>query len=290
MACAVTTPFASAALVARMVSAPGTARMRPACMRFMFSPLKASGLARYRATSIMSSDTPDGFSSLAMRLSVSPVLTLYSLAAFFAAAGAASVAAAAAAAALALPGSTGAATCAPRVWRASGVSSTNAYSRTWRPLLLLSSSSRSTIGSATGCAELIRMKGLPLRFSTANVRAFRAGLNSTLAWRYASGGASLASRLAASPGLMADNSTSARSGWPAADSTVILPSSAAYAAGDNNTAQATALLSVLMAREATRGRVCTGIVGGILVDMGKLLLFQRYQHIIMPRAMQAPHG
>ena len=286
MACAVTTPFASAASVARTASAPGTARMRPACMRFMFSPLKASGLARYRATSIMSSDTPDGFSSLAMRLRVSPALTLYSPAGFLRA----SCAAVGSTLRPARPGSAGAVTCAPRVWRASGVSSTNAYSRTWRPLLLLSSSSKSTMGSATACAELIRMKDLPLRFSTANVSAFRAGLNSTLAWRYASGGASLASRLDASPGLTADNSTSARSGWPAADSTVILPSSAADTAGDNNTAQATALLSVLMAREATRGRVCTGIVGGILVDMGKLLLFLRYQHIIMPRAMQAPHG
>ena len=39
------------------------------------------------------------------------------------------------------------------------------------------------MGSATACAELMRMKGLPLRFSTANVNAFSAGLNSTLAWR-----------------------------------------------------------------------------------------------------------
>jgi hypothetical protein len=57
-----------------------------------------------------------------------------------------------------------------------------------------------------------------------------------------------------------------------------LPSPAAFAVADNNTALATALVTVFNANETMLGRVFTGIVGGSRLSEGKCY-FPRYTNI-----------
>ena len=259
----------------------------------MLLPANASGLARYRATSIMSSDTSTGFRFDAIFPSVSPFCTLYCDAAAppSDAAGAACLRAGAESApgadcadgagvrrVVAAPWgagvvrepcestSTGAATCGAWVLRMSAGSSKNVYSRTSLPLLQLSSSSMSTNGSLTGCVDVILTYWRDPRCSTANRSDSSAGLNSMLATRKASTGASLATKPFASSAETAVSSISAIKGCPRPDITVSLPRPAAKADEDRITALATAPDSVFSANEVILERVFKCIVGGIRVD------------------------
>jgi hypothetical protein len=101
----------------------------------------------------------------------------------------------------------------------------------------------STKGSFSGWLELTRMNWRPPRCSTLKRSDSRAGLNSMLAVRNASGVASLAARPAASSGDTEVSSISARSGWPSAESTVSLPRPAAWAEDIRTIALATAAVS-----------------------------------------------
>jgi hypothetical protein len=82
----------------------------------------------------------------------------------------------------------------------------------------------------------------------------RAGLNSMLAARKASGEASFTARLDASSPAVVVSSISARSGWPSADSTVSFPRPAAEAADDRSTALATAAVTDFSANAMSGGR------------------------------------
>jgi hypothetical protein len=117
------------------------------------------------------------------------------------------------------------------------------YSRTNNPVDQRSSTSTSMNGSFTGRRVVMRMTGLPPRFSTAKRMVFNAGLNSMPACANALPEASCASSEFSSPAWRDTTSISARSGWPRYECTVSLPSPAACASKGSAKAAAETSLS-----------------------------------------------